>query len=1208
MSFNVAGAVEVPLEVFGSLVTEMSPADLPAGVSPDNQDVEYVPGSVFSRRGLKKVFANAFPAGGPDNLVPTVTYAKSFVTPTGAIKNLYLDSNGVLWVEDFSNSPGVYTKLLDSTPGSYAKSITAFEREYIAVSDGLHGADVPLQYDGTNLDRVTQDGPGAPPTVASVALPPVALAASGTPPTVTISECDPAGQIDGPSGPYTQINLFTSSSVASFVTGTALTVSGNGQALFNGTWNIAAIYPGQGSGGSLLVLSGGYFPNGTAFGTGGTGTGQNATLSRAGNVVTASTTAAHNLQMGYRAQISSVPSEAIGGGISSITIANESAPGLATVATVSAHGVPPGVLVNISGVTAAPVGGSISSIARTGGIVTVETVSAHGLVPGSVINTSGVSNSALNFTGVVAEVGAPTSFTVLQPAASDIAPVTGSGSVSLNWPIADTATPTYFEVISAPTATSFQIAVNYSDGSWTGGTLTLDWNGTFFVSAVLSATTFQYQQYGPNAVTTGGGTVTPYGQAAPGVHQCQVLFLTRQGAITKPSPPAQFVANGGQYLSVANIPIGPANVTARILAFTGSGGAYFFYVPVPAQVNGQQVSTATQINDNTTTSVLLDFSDNTLYSSLGISIPGNNLANQIVLDGALGFGYYEERLLAYGQRNRIQNLLNMGFDGGYLPSASTVPSGWSAADSAGQLVAGRFGQAWQISVSPGANRGLLTQSFYRDAYGAPIGQPNTLYKLRCWLKLGTPAADLQFIVAIQSTSGGFSEAAIVAGSAISTSGGWVEQVFQGALPAMVPSDTVLHVYATSTASNATLTVDEISILYADAPYLDTELYGSYANNPEAFDGVSGLFGPANDTRKVMDFGIVRDTLYLVTQDPSGRLHETNAGITEPAGWTVAEVGSNCGALSAFCLTKSQADDESGSGGEEWLAWASSSGARIFGGEKAWKLSQEIQPDWTGDGSRGFQGINFAAAKTVWALNDPEARTIYFGIPSLDAGGDATAPNRILPMSYRELSTAYQIAMDGPVHTSFSGRLIATDNTRKWTRWNLPMNGAALMYRYSGKLSTVFFAGNGETPSAAGGHGNVYTLDAAKLTDDDYGQIDPYYVPYFFVNHEQEMALGLGAHRKMLAYLMAFISGVGTVTITPLCDTLSNAWPLVCSRTLNANPTFDMEWAGGSATAQRMAFKIASAPLAGQTDNSFNLDKLIAVLKPVKHLPVRGSAQ
>ena len=188
--------------------------------------------------------------------------------------------------------------------------------------------------------------------------------------------------------------------------------------------------------------------------------------------------------------------------------------------------------------------------------------------------------------------------------------------------------------------------------------------------------TFTYQQYGPDATTASVGTVTPYGQAAPGIHQCAVAFLTRNGAITAYSPPVQFVANGGQYVSVSNIPIGPPNVVGRILLFTSAMGAYFYYIPVPAEVNGQVVSSATQINDNTSTSAFLDFSDTTLLSAIGVSIPGNDIAAQIVLDGALGFGYYASRLLTWGQRNVIQNLLNMGFDGGQLPNNPLPFSGW----------------------------------------------------------------------------------------------------------------------------------------------------------------------------------------------------------------------------------------------------------------------------------------------------------------------------------------------------------------------------------------------------------------------------------------------------------------------------------------------------------------------------------------------------
>src|SRR5262249_25901031 len=108
-----------------------------------------------------------------------VVYSKSLITSSGVIKNLYFDSNGILWVEDWTNSPGTYMQLFSATPGTFCSSITAFGREYIAISDGLHGQWPPLQYDGTNLDRLTQDGPGAPPSVISQALPPSQMASSG---------------------------------------------------------------------------------------------------------------------------------------------------------------------------------------------------------------------------------------------------------------------------------------------------------------------------------------------------------------------------------------------------------------------------------------------------------------------------------------------------------------------------------------------------------------------------------------------------------------------------------------------------------------------------------------------------------------------------------------------------------------------------------------------------------------------------------------------------------------------------------------------------------------------------------------------------------------------------------------------------------------------------------------------------------------------
>ena len=1181
MSFNLQGAVPVSVEIFGSLVTENQPLALVNGVSPDSQDVVHVPGSVGSRPALQKVFNVALPAGGPNNQVPTVVNGWSSVGPDGATRNFYFDSNGVLWIEYPLVTPGAYAQLLASTPGSCCKAITAFGRDYIAISDGLHGTECGLQYDGTNIDRVTQDGPGVAPVATALSLPSVAMAvtAAGTVFGVTsITTTDPTviGPPFAPTTIYISITITLSAPTSAISQWEQLTVAGNGYTPFNHAWTVSTVID------STHVKCSAYF-QASQTGAGGSATGTGGvTLVRSGGIVTANTTAAHQLQPGFQAQISGMTAAQVGGGIASILIDNEDLPGEATITTVSAHGLVPGLFVSLAGIPAAVVGTTITAITRNGQLVTVTTSAPHGLSPGALVTLAGNTPTSFNTTALVLNVISSTVFTFAQVDVDAVGTV--FGTVSLNWPIPNSATPTYFEVLSAPTATTFQVQMDYSDGAWgAGGTVTYAWNGTFFVLTVPSPTSFTYKQPGPDATSSVIGTVTPYGQMSPGSHQLQVLFLTRNDAITEPSPPITFTANGGQYASITNIPIGPPNVIARILAFTGASGAYFFYIPATPQINGQIVGTSTQLNDNTSTSLLVDFSDTTLFNGISISEPGNQIANQDTLDGALGFGFYASRLVAYGQRNKLQNLLNMGFDGGYSPAATTTPAGWSGAT--GALVAAHFGMVWQ--AAPGAT---LSQGFAADAYGDPIATPKTPYLFRCWLKAASGAPTLT--ATISSASTGFSSTATLSPVA------WYpyqQAAFSLPMPTAIPRDLVLKL---TVGGSGSIQVDDCAILYAAQPYRDTTCYGSYENNPEAFDGVSGVFGPADDTRKIMEAVTMtvgqQTALYLGTQDPSGRLHKViNNGTTEPTYWPLSQVGANCGMLSAFCTTKSQADDSTASGGEEWFAWASASGARIYDGNQPWKISQENQPIW--------DAINPLAAPSIWAVNDPVARRMYFGLPL----NGATAPSIIYPIDYRELDTAYQIAQSPPIHTSFSGRLIATDHTRKSTRWNMTMNGAALMYHGAGALSLTFFGGNAQGPGIAAGHGNVYVLNAAKYTDDDYGQIYPYYTTYFFVTPDQAQMFHLSAGQNQVAYLLAFASGVGNLVITPLINNLSTAWPLTCTRALSAAPPNQIEWPGGDVVAQRFAIKIASTPSSG-TDNAFNLYGLTLGLVPAAMLPVRGA--
>ena len=100
---------------------------------------------------------------------------------------------------------------------------------------------------------------------------------------------------------------------------------------------------------------------------------------------------------------------------------------------------------------------------------------------------------------------------------------------------------------------------------------------------------------------------TTAGAISPGIHQCIVVFVTRQGFWTAPSPQISWTAAGSFQATVTNIPTGPSNVVQRLLAFTGAGGANFYHVP------------ATMVlNDNTTTSLTVDFSDTILLSGVSM--------------------------------------------------------------------------------------------------------------------------------------------------------------------------------------------------------------------------------------------------------------------------------------------------------------------------------------------------------------------------------------------------------------------------------------------------------------------------------------------------------------------------------------------------------------------------------------------------------------
>lgn len=1030
---NPSGSVDVPTSLFLGLNTEVNPIDLPEGQSPDCQDVIFVPGSVASRPCLHGILSPRL-AGSP-----TITYQKTFVQANGQPLTLFLDSLGNLWKEDVANNPGVAVSIGSVTPGSYCTSVTANNREWMAFHDGLHGTDIPRQFDGVNFDRITQDGPGAGPSSITdnnvqVAVSSVAIGNLGG----GIATATEAGL---------SVTITTNAAHGLTEVGGFVLIAGVSVAGYNGVYQIQAI------------------PSTTTFITTNAGSG-------------------------------------LGNG-------NGGTLGLATV--------------------------------------TVVTSTAHGLQVGDAVILSGTGSTFNN----------------------------GTNQTS------NTPVPLFWDVVQVTNATTFLFSLVGLRGQGALNTTTINGSGA-------------------------GGNAQIGGMISVGTHQLCVSFQLRSGYITAPSPIVSWTCAGNKSATVTNVPIGPANTVARILSLTGAGGANFFYIPASARIPGSSllfngglapptIVAATIIPDNVTTTFVLDFPDNTLFAGQPIDVTGNNLFAQVVLGPCLGFTYYASRLISWGERNKIQQFLNMGFEGGFYSASPAAPLGWTQADAHSALVANpaKFGEALKITgTGGGGNIGLISQPAYQDANFVPILLPNTAYTFRFWAIASAAGLPGNLVAEIFSPSSGSLATATVSIATIGNAGLFFQQNFTAAMPAVIPIDTIIRFYATGQNLNDTVTIDELEIIYKTVPFIDTFARVSYISPPaslESFDINTGKIGATEDTSPIRGFAQMRKNLYLGT---ASGIHSTrDNGTTEPNQWEVAEVSRTVGPISSKMFDAGKFG--TGDTGEEWLVIGSYGGAYIFGGGPLFKISQENQPIW--------DRINKAAMQTACLKNDPTTRRVYFALP-LDT---ATAPNVVYPMDYREMDTDAQIAAGAPIHISFSGKMIASDLARKWAKWNVQTNCIEIIQRPGGVQQLCFGAGNGVTPGGMAGFGQFYFLDPTKLTDDDYGQINPYWTSYFFVNHDQEQALQLGGYRKTFEYSAYYISGVGTFTVTPYRGSLSNPWNASIARTLNATQLNDVE-IPLNIPSSRVAFKIASQPLQGQTDNSFNLQKMIVSIRKNYISPVRGA--
>ncbi len=685
-------------------------------------------------------------------------------------------------------------------------------------------------------------------------------------------------------------------------------------------------------------------------------------------------------------------------------------------------------------------------------------------------------------------------------------------------------------------------------------------NGTFAIVSVPSGTTFTYTQAAADSAS-GNGTATLVPQITAGIHQIVIIFKTRQGYLTAPSPPVTFTTAGGRRIKLLGIPTGPANVIARIAAFTTAGGKSYFYTPL------------TVINDNTTVSTggtvpnLDVVSDAVLTAQTSVDY----LFRLVELGECLWFIDYASRLFAGGERNHMNNWLNLTFDGGF--SAGTTPLGWTADATfgAGGLkdnVNFVWGDAYRITGDGvTATRGLIIQPAVKDINGVTLIDKTTAYSVRARVMRNATLAQGTLHVHLFGTGVNTAGLQVTAAVAAAT---FAE--FTGTLTAAlgsVPSDLVLRVFADGTpTTGGFFVVDNIEIFPTNQPGNLSVVRGSRVNDPESFDGVNGFMQVnVNDGQAIRACFKLRERLYFVKEH--GMYVTQDDGANEPSAWAISLVSSKVGTPAAAGVDVA----------EEWAVIANREGLYIFWGPEPVKISQEIQPTW--------DTINWQFGHTIWVKVDTQNKRILVGVP---IGVGVSSPNRVLMMDYRGMSNAEEIATRPPIHLTFSGKQIAFEKARKWAPWFITANAAALVERTDG--TAPVFVGNGA------GNGKVYQLSDNQFSDDG-AAINSYYTTYFFLHHEAEQTYQVGSHRKLFTYLVQFVEGVGSLSLTAFVD--STTAPSAQQPLSLSNPGLkDLEMPI-NVLGERVAFKVGT----NAVGSWFKLQKFVPTLRSDPWAPVRG---
>src|SRR6185312_2301381 len=248
--------------------------------------------------------------------------------------------------------------------------------------------------------------------------------------------------------------------------------------------------------------------------------------------------------------------------------------------------------------------------------------------------------------------------------------------------------------------------------------------------------------------------------------------------------------------------------------------------------------------------------------------------NLVELGEVAGFVGYASRLFSWGERAKVDNFLNLTFDGGF-PFVGIAPLGWLA-----DPVNGAGGQetsqaVWENAYAingDGATaiRGMISQPACTDVVGNPILFPNVLYSVRVRLKRIGVITQGTFVIDVFSPTigvlGTFSVSLPSAGLDPIAFKEFIGTLIINPINPM-PTDAVLRVYVKDTLTlNASCVVENIEPFQTAQPFNGSIVRASKPEDPESYDGVTGFIQPdPNNGQEVRCCFKIRDYLYIAKE-------------------------------------------------------------------------------------------------------------------------------------------------------------------------------------------------------------------------------------------------------------------------------------------------------------------------------------------------------